>query len=543
MEVPGVSLNEDGQGQLVLRFTPPKDAGRSAVDATGLRELAGALGYAELAYDDRSLAAAAIKIRRREPCALVVARRTDTEYEVEISPDRMTAWLTVIPGCGGRPPSAPDAMSALARYNLLGRVDAGAVKAAVERCGERHVVAQGVPPKPGRDAWLEPLVEVNRQRHPQVDSDGKVDLYDLGSIPSVSPGEPLMRRHPPVPGEAGVDVCGLVVPAPPVKDVAFGARLPGAYVSRDDPDLLLAGTAGQPILLRDGIAVEPLVRYENIDVSVGHVRFPGRVEVRGDIRSGIKVHADGDVVVRGVIESAEVVAGGDVKVEGGIIGHSLPPGQTHQNARVPTARISAQGNVIARYIENALVEAKAVHVLESIVQSEVTGLEQVVAGAKGRKGRILGGKVRATRMVAADFVGGVGSGPTHVAVGISPRLQRELEEHRRRLDAKLKEHDDVTKLVKLLKARADKRELYEKACATLAKVTAEISEEIARKRELDAEAKLAESAKVVVGERVHAGVTICLGRQARYVNEDMGRGVFQLDEGGALSYGTLAQGR
>ena len=198
----------------------------------------------------------------------------------------------------------------------------------------------------------------------------------------------------------------------------------------------------------------------------------------------------------------------------------------------------------ARFIENAVIEAHlTVQVVESIVQSDITGLDQVMVGGKGKKGRILGGRVRATHLIGADMLGGNGSGPTRITVGINPKLQQALDEHRQRLDAKLKEHDDVTKVVKLLGGRPDKQALCDKARLTLKKVCAEIGEEMERQRTLEAEAKLADHARVVIGERVFAGVTVTVGRHTRFINEDMGRGVFHLDQGGELGFGTLARGQ
>ena len=155
------------------------------------------------------------------------------------------------------------------------------------------------------------------------------------------------------------------------------------------------------------------------------------------------------------------------------------------------------------------------------------------------------GRVACETMVTTGLIiiGGEGAGPTHVTVGINPKLQQEIDGHKQRLDAKLKEHGDLTKVVKLLQGRADKQALYDKARLTLQKVCTEIGEEMARQAELEAEAKLADNAKIVAGERMCAGVTVCLGRHTRYVNEDLGRGVFHLDEGGELGFGTLARGQ
>ena len=96
-------------------------------------------------------------------------------------------------------------------------------------------------------------------------------------------------------------------------------------------------------------------------------------------------------------------------------------------------------------------------------------------------------------------------------------------------------------VVKLLQGRADRLAVYDKARVTLKKVCEEIGEEMERQRVLEAEARLADNAKIVVGERVCAGVTVYVGRHTRYVNEDAGRGVYHVEESGELGFGALAR--
>jgi uncharacterized protein (DUF342 family) len=423
-------------------------------------------------------------------------------------------------------------------------VDATAVEAAIKSCGERVVVAAGTPPRPGADARLEPLVEVNRQRHPHIDAAGHVDFHDLGTIPAVAPGDAVMRRHPPRPGEPGLNVLGETLPAANGRDLQFAVRLQGVARSPDDENVLIAEIAGQPLLQRDGISVEPVLKFDGIDISVGNVDFPGSLIVRGDIRSGMKVHAGGDITVQGVIESAHVTAGGDIRVQGGIVGHAAAQHGVQRAANnVPTARIAAHGNVTARYVENAVIEAQqSVHIAESIVQSDVMALDRVVVGGKGQKGHLLGGLVRATGLVSADVLGGEGAGPTRVMAGVNPLLQRAMDEHRKRRESLLKQHDDVSKVLKLLQGRADKKEIYEKARLTLKKLSEDIAEQLEDERVLEAEGKLAEHAKIVVGETVSAGVTVVLGRRSIYINQDTGRGVFHMESGGEIGFSTLVRG-
>jgi uncharacterized protein (DUF342 family) len=130
-----------------------------------------------------------------------------------------------------------------------------------------------------------------------------------------------------------------------------------------------------------------------------------------------------------------------------------------------------------------------------------------------------------------------------VIVGVDPKLARELDTLKQRLEAKLREHEDLSKVVKLLHGRPDKQAVCDKARTTLQKVCAEIGEQMERQSQLEAEAKLAHHAKIVIGERVFSGVTVAIAQHTRFINEDMGRGVFHLDDGGGLGFGTLARGK
>lgn len=541
MDATDIQFIEDAAGRLVLKSPGGAPA---SLDATGLRGLAAAQGFADLALDAKALETAAVLLSKGEATELQIGERTDASYAVEVASDKMTAWLTVQPGQGGKPPIAHGAVAALSAVGVRQGVDAAAVEEAIKLCGQRVAVANGTPPRAGADARLEALVEVNRQRHPHIDDTGHVDFHDLGAIPAVAAGNPVMRRHPPQPGEPGLNVLGEKIAAANGRDLQFAVRLQGVTQSPDDPNVLLAEIAGQPLLQRDGITVEPILKFEVIDISVGNVDFPGSLVIRGDIRSGMKVHAGGDITVQGVIESADVSAGGDIRVQGGIVGHAAAQHSLQRAANdVPTARISAHGNVNARYIENAVVEAQqSVHVVESIVQSDVTALDQVIVGGKGQKGHILGGLVRATGLVSADFLGGEGAGTTRVMAGVNPLLQRAMEEHRKRREGLLKQHYDVSKILKLLHGRPDKKDIYEKARLTLKKLSEDIAEEMEDERVLEAEGKLAEHAKIVVGESVAAGVTVVLGKRSIYVNEATGRGVFHLEAGNEIGFSTLARG-
>ena len=56
----------------------------------------------------------------------------------------------------------------------------------------------------------------------------------------------------------------------------------------------------------------------DVDVSIGNISFVGSIIVRGTIRSGFKVEAEGDIEVWGNVEAATVQSQGNVIIRGNI---------------------------------------------------------------------------------------------------------------------------------------------------------------------------------------------------------------------------------
>jgi hypothetical protein len=467
-------------------------------------------------------------------------KAVDTKYVVAVAADSLTASLTVLPPeNGGTAPDPAAARAALEKAGVVFGLDESAIANALgPALGSPIEVARGTPPQPGIDGWLEPLVAVNQQRHANADEHGQADFRDQGMTPSVSPGDALMRRHPAAAGVCGQGVTGKELPAAAARNAKFAVRLEGVEPDPADPDLLRAAVAGQPILIRDGITVEPILRLENVDMASGNIEFIGSVEIRGDVQSGMRVKAGGDITVGGCVESAELVAGGDIVVKGGVIGHSP---QEHKDVqRVDTARLTAKGSIRARYLENCIVQAEqAVAIEDAMIQCDVTAIDQVIVGQGSGKGSIVGGFVRATAKVTAVVIGGPGSGQTRVFVGVNPLLQSAIEEHRRHLDAKLKENGELTKVLKLLATRPDKREIADKARLTLKKVNEEIAEIMSEEKALKSQLQVADQARIVVAGRVHGGAMVAIGKKSHFVPEDIGPGVFVIADD-KLIYGDLA---
>lgn len=456
------------------------------------------------------------------PVEAVIGAVLDGEFTLDIPPDSLAVQLTLVPPQGGRPVAVEAVRQALAQRGVTVPLLPGVLDSAVSAGAcERTVIAAGhaaIPGKPVRFIDLTGAVKRN-----VADDNSRVDLRDLGTLVLVSPGNPLMRRLPPEPGVDGVDVFGRTLPAPPVQDLRFGGDLGGAAIDPADADLLVAAIAGAPHVGPQGVSVSPVVEVKSVDLHSGNVAFDGTLQVAGDIRSGMSVRVTGDVLVKGTIEAARVEAGGDVVVQGGIIGKAETVHATYGGA-VDTAVIRCQGKLQARFIENAVVQAGTdVVVASGIRHSDVAAGASVLVGPpRSGQGSISGGRTRALASVSTAMLGAPAGTATTVQVGLNPfadQQKAELEEQRRKI---LEEQAKLQQLAAFFAKHPERAvgDIREKARATMYKINRDLFELDAEIAKLTEQMKPSDEAVIAVGRRIHGGVTMQVGHKILKVMED-----------------------
>ncbi len=341
----------------------------------------------------------------------VVAEQKDCTIEMQISQDRLKAWVRVLAAYGGVQLTEALLKQALEDNGIRFGIDEARLQQIVqEGTCERELIAEGRPPVQGENARFEPLVrESTHKGVPQEREDGTVDYKDLGLYISVAPGTPLLKRIPPTQGTPGTAIDGTAIPPPPSAD-----RLPhpgvGTALSTDDPDVIVATRAGQPSFIENSVRVDPTLEIECVDPSTGNVEFDGNIVVRGSVESGFTVKAGQDLTILDTVEGADLIAGKNLVLLTGIYGR----GKSH---------ISAEGNLEARFLSDCTVRCGGnMEITDLIAHCDVEcgGILQV--GAHGGKGQISGGKLLVLREVRAHILGSVSEALTVVEIGASRNI-------------------------------------------------------------------------------------------------------------------------
>lgn len=509
------------EGKLVVRNQPVPE--RTQLDNDTLRNLLGQAGYGSWFLLDAALATLVARGNALNTgFEVVVGERRDGSFKLEIAKDAMCAWVTLTPPYAGKAVTPDDIVKALGDAGVVFGIDEPALKQACEMVAsgrvvaERIVAAASVPPLKGEDTRFEILIELTRDRAPKMNEDGLIDFREIGDIPMVEAGDALMRRIPPTSGVDGHNIRGAVMPASPGRDHPFADKLAGVCLADDDANLLRAAVKGQPVRVGNGVSVEQVVTVKSVSLASGNISFDGSVQVDGDVMSGMKVHATGDITVAGIVEGGELDAGGNIQVGGGIIAR---------------AKVRADGSVSARFVENSRINAGTIIAVDDMaLDCELQAGNQIMVGIKSpQRGRLVGGSTRAMMLVSAPVLGAATSGVTKVLVGVNPELEARYQEMLQLVEKQQGDEENLKKLVQHLTRNGDKNGMLDRARASWQQAVQLWAQSLQEKDALEKQLAMTEGAKVEVSVGVAGAIDLAFGKKLRRVRNNYDAGVFSVN--------------
>lgn len=351
------------------------------------------------------------------------------KVDISLSSDNMLVRCRFYPpSVDGKIITLEDIQNALQQKKIVYGVDEGMIRKLLqtrEYCTE-YLIGKGTPPTMGTDAKIVYNFSTRKSLKPRHNDDGSVNYHDLNIISKVEEGQCIARLIPAVPGKPGRDVLGMELQPKEVQNLklSFSNNI---RMSEDGTELYSEVT-GHASLVDGKVFVSGVYEIPaDVDNSIGDVNYPGNVHVKGNVKSGFIIHANGDIIVEGVVEGAQLYAGGQIIVKRGI--HGMGKGL-----------LSAKGNVVIKFIEGATVKCGGYVETESIIQSAVSANTEVIVS--GGKGLIRGGSVRVSNKVSAKVIGSVMGIATHIEVGTEPKkLERynQLQQEARAIGKKIEQ--------------------------------------------------------------------------------------------------------
>lgn len=337
----------------------------------------------------------------------------EPEIELNVSTDRMTAYLRVKPAFSGQTVPVGFLLDFLAKKGIV----YGVLKDDIESfCTQRKfftelVCAQGLEPVDEEDAKMEYHFRTDAEAMPKQKEDGTVDFRELGLVQNVSKGDVLCRIVMPAKGKDGTDIYGHTVPYKRGKLLAFPSG--SNTVVSEDRRTLTAGIDGCIEYKNSILNVNSLfVVRGDVDSASGNIDFRGSVTVQGDVREGFSVKAGGDIAVRGMVEGAVMEAGGSITISNGMKG-------------MGRGRLRAGGNITGKYFENVSMECGGDIYADVVMNSRAEAAGSVIL--RGRQALLIGGRVKAGHQIYANSIGTDSNVRTDVMIE-SDRLENLLLE-------------------------------------------------------------------------------------------------------------------
>lgn len=334
---------------------------------------------------------------------------------VYISDDKMTATLDLVKPQDGTSYTVKQLVLLLNSNGVRQGINQQALQKMIDEqlYYTATTVAQGKEAKDGQDGRFEFLFQVGKSSTPKVLPDGTVDYLNMDLFESVTVGQVVAEYIPATNGEYGYTVSGEL------KAPKKGANLPPlrgtGFTMSEDKKQYISILNGKVELKDDGkLEISNIYNITgDLDISIGNVRFDGDVYVTGSVAAGLSIIAKGNVVIDGTVESVNIRSGGDVILRKGMMGSG-------------SAHIEADGSVTGRFFEAVTIKAKGPVRGDYFLNCRISS-EDIVE-VTGVKGVILGGNIRALKLVKAQTLGNAAELPTVVETGVTDEYMKRYNE-------------------------------------------------------------------------------------------------------------------
>jgi uncharacterized protein len=431
----------------------------------------------------------------------------DDYIRVFVSRDGLEAYLDVTYPGTGENIAVPDILHKVYEADVKYNVDYDKIQRIVKNkiFAEHEIVATGREPIYGDPAQITYEVDTDISQEPLIMDDGSVDFRQVNLLKTVEKEQLLAIKIPPTKGTDGTDVRGNVIDSTGKEAILPGGK--NTYISEDGLSLY-AAVNGRIMFEKEKYQVENILAIEgDVDFSTGNIDFNGDIAVGGDVLTGFKVRAEGDIRIKGTVEGAEIISTkGSVIISRGIVGQEK-------------AKVYANQDVKAEFINEATVEAgHDVDIGEYIINSNVNAGQDVRA-LEGR-GMVIGGKIYADRAVEAKVAGSPNNVKTELRVG--GKIDKEIYEKMLYIEKDLEvldKHHRATRkeieFIELLKKKLPKfpeKKIQEMKAMILKlrQIEQKIVETEEKKKAMEDEygGNVSEDLKKIVVNTLHRGVTV-----------------------------------
>lgn len=434
------------------------------------------------------------------------------KIDIRITPDDMEVYLSLAPLKDDGAYTKELILEKLKQQNVVYGINDDAIQGMIDNnlyCTQIQV-AQGDRAQDGIDGSYRFNFNTHKDDKPILLEDGSVDYSSLSKVETVKVGDVIAEYSPAIKGKNGRNIKGHEVFAKNGREL-MPLKGKGFSVSEDKRSYI-ADIDGKIDYVNGIIEVSNfLIIKTDIDAISGNAYFNGNIIIQGNILTGVKVEATGNLTVEGHVEAAILISGGDVILKNGMQGGGR-------------GSVTARGNVHGKFFEQVTIQAGGSVFANTIMHCNITSKDEIVVS--GKRGTIVGGSVSANRAVTATVIGSMAEVVTEINVGsqedVMPGIllkEEEIKEH----VAEINKIEEAIKLIEVRLEKEDSKPLQSKKMLLLrAKVekNAQINTLINQRDNLIEQMDHSSNAHIIVNKFIYPNVRIKINGSRLVIKEE-----------------------
>ncbi len=274
-------------------------------------------------------------------------------------------------------------------------------------------IACGEYPQDGVDGMLQERYQRRYAQTPELNEEEMLhgeDFRKRNLIQTIREGEILCQIIPSIPPQNGFDVSGTTL----YGNEGAPIRLPqGKYTSISEDGLTLRADISGIVVMEDrNFCIQSQrVLEQDINSSVGNLRFDGDIYIQGNVEDGVTVEATGNIMINGHVRSGKIISGGTICVRGNIKGSS-------------NIELKAAKQIQCMIMENVTATATQDIYASIIANSNIISEKGSVYALMGR-GLIFGSNVTSSASVYAKKIGNISGCINTITLGLEAEFERQ----------------------------------------------------------------------------------------------------------------------
>lgn len=203
----------------------------------------------------------------------------------------------------------------------------------------RFLIAEGKTAEDAFDDWIEYFfddkntVEMNLQEN----ENGKVDFKNILNYKTVNNKQVIAQLHKGTTGIDGIAVNGDVIVAKQPKRLTI---VPTSSVNVDsNTGAVIAQKSGRPSkhIKEDSVTFQiyNIISVDEVSIKTGNIKFKGDVEVNKNVFESMEVLAKQNILIKGNVNFASVIAGNNITIKGTVISSKINAAMSDTIAKDP----------------------------------------------------------------------------------------------------------------------------------------------------------------------------------------------------------------